>query len=104
MRKKKLCRLLVASITMLLIVCFCSAYALQKKCGRCLKLEHAIIQVLTIIEEDNQDYVLDVLSETDEWNTLYELLNESNIIRDSTYHKLRTVFPDLPAKQAPQWK
>ena len=84
----------------------CSAQTTTKvtKCERCIKLEHAIIQVLAIIEEDETDYVLDVLSETDEYCTLYELLNENYSIPDSTYRKMRQVFPDLPAKQAPQWK
>lgn len=102
--------LMVIAITMIVVALstmFLSAYTVQKqreRCKRCVELEFAIEQVLDIIREDQTDYYLDVLCETDEYCNLYELLNEDCKISDSIYHRMRTVFPDLPAKQAPQWK
>lgn len=71
-------------------------------CERCVRLEKAILNILYIVEEDNQDYVLDVLSETDEWCVLEDMIGPINppIIKDSTYRRMRNVFPDLPAQQA----
>ena len=114
MKKKKIYNvggILIATFVALLIVLFCTLHAAAQqkqhyrvRCERCVELEYAIKQLLIVIEEDQTDYVLDVLSETDEWDYVDRLLNEDCMIPDSTYRKLRKVFPDLPAKQAPQWK
>lgn len=97
--------LMVIAITMIVIALgtvFLSAYTVQKqreKCNRCKELEFAIEQVLTIVLEDNTDYYLDVLCETDEYCNLYELLNEDCKISDSTHYR-RNVYPDAPAVKA----
>ena len=71
-------------------------------CERCTRLEKAILDILYIVEEDNQDYVLNVLSKRDEWYILEDMIGPINppIIKDSTYRRMRNVFPDLPAQQA----
>jgi hypothetical protein len=71
-------------------------------CEKCAILEKNIINLLYMIEKDNPNYVLDVLSETDEWYTLEELVGPiyPPVIKDSTHRRMRNVFPDLPAEQA----
>ena len=89
----------------------------------CPEIQKAYSNVLYRIWIDNPNYVEDVLNETDEWCNLYDLVGESwmsydfkssddsiryhsNLnqfwvpIPDSTYHRLRKVFSDLPAQQA----
>lgn len=103
-------KIISISITLIVIAVFVvleSALEVQKqrkRCERCIELEYAIEQVIDVIREDQTDYYLDVLCETEEYCNLYDLLNEDCLIPDSTYRRLRTVFPDLPAEQAPQWK
>lgn len=70
-----------------------------RRCERCLILEYNIQKLMNTIEEDYPDYVLDVLSETDEWIDLEELVSERSIVTDSAYRKLRNTLPDLPSKQ-----
>ena len=86
-------------IILLLGVIFAS-YTVDKYCEKCARLEKAIINILYVIEEDNPDYVLDVLCETDEWCVLEELIGPIPpvIINDSTHKKMKQVFPDLPAE------
>lgn len=106
-KPRNLMALAITMIVIALVAMFLSAYTVQqqrKRCKRCIELEYAIEQVIDVIREDQTDYWLDVLCETEEYCNLYDLLNEDCEIPDSTYRRLRTVFPDLPAKQAPQWK
>lgn len=71
-------------------------------CEKCARLEKSILEILYVIEKDNPDYVLDVLSESDEWYILEELIGPIPpvIIKDSTYRRMRLAFPDMPAEQA----
>lgn len=70
-----------------------------RRCERCLILEYNVQKLMNTVEEDYPDYVLDVLSETDEWIELEELVSERPIVTDSMYRKLRNTSPDLPSKQ-----
>lgn len=96
----------IAIITIIsgLSVLFYDSYAEQTKqtvptCEHCIELEQAITQVLQTIRADVNDYYLDVLCETEEYCNLIDVLNKPYTIPDSSYHKMREVFPDLPAQQ-----
>ena len=71
-------------------------------CEKCARLEKSILEILYTVEEHDPNFVLDVLSETDEWCILEELIGPIPpvIIKDSTYRRMRLVFPDMPAEQA----
>lgn len=98
---------LIACIIMLIcgLVAF-SPYKEKAYCEKCVRMEKSIRNLLIDIEIHDPDFVMDVLSETDDWLILEDLMGPINppVIKDSTYRKLRNVFPDLPAEQAPQWK
>ena len=66
-------------------------------CEKCARLEKSILEILYVVEEHDPNFVLDVLSETDEWCILEELIGPIPpvIIRDSTYRRMHQVFPDL---------
>lgn len=91
----------------------------------CDEIQQSYANVLYRIWIDNPNYVEDILMETDEWCALFDVVGhawmdytfksiddslayEANLkndtswvrIPDSTYHRMRSVFPDLPAKQA----
>ena len=91
--------------TVFLLLATCVVYANSKPqtqivqhCAGCEELEIAIDAVLEVIYEDNPDYYLDVLCETEEFCRLQDILCE---IPDSTKKKLKKVFPDEPSIQAP---
>lgn len=90
----------------------------------CDEIQQSYANVLYRIWIDNPNYVEDVLMETDEWCTLFDVVGhawmdytfksvkdsltyETNLnndtswvrIPDSTYRRMRLVFPDLPAQQ-----
>lgn len=71
-------------------------------CEKCIRLKKAVRDVMYVVEEDNPDYVMDVLSETDEYLILTDLIGDLNLVHipDSNYRKLRNVFPDIPSEQA----
>ena len=91
----------------------------------CDEIQQSYANILYRIWIDNPNYVEDVLMETDEWCELFDVVGhawmdytfksvkdsltyEANLnndtswvrIPDSTYHRMRSVFPDLPAEQA----
>lgn len=101
--KKHLFIILGLAICISLVNCASTQQAKSDAyCEKCAILEKNIINLLYMIEKDNPNYVLDVLSETDEWYVLEELVGPiyPPVIKDSTYRRMRLVFPDMPAKQA----
>ena len=106
METKNLAAFAIIVIIMALCVSFCSSKEPEPYCERCILMEKYIRHILYDVEEHDPDFVMDVLCETDDWEALEDLIGPINppIIKDSVYRKLRNVFPDLPAKQAPQWK
>lgn len=81
----------------LLALSFCSN---KTECKQCVEYQTYISELLHRIKTDKPEYY-EELSETDLWIHLDELLEEPiPVIEDSIYRKLRTVFPDLPPKQA----
>lgn len=73
----------------------------NKYCEKCVLMEKYVRNILIDVEIHDPDFVMDVLCETDDWQCLEDLIGPINppVIRDSTYRKLRNVFPDLPSKQ-----
>jgi len=100
---KKLTLFIIALVCIGLVECnFVSAQTKSDAyCEKCARLEKAIIDILYVVEEHDADFVLDVLSETDEWCILEELIGPIPpvIIKDSTYRRMRLAFPDLPVQQ-----
>lgn len=93
---------LIIGVSVFLSIKACGAEQQQPYCEKCARLEKSIINILYVVEEHDPDFVLDVLSERDEWYILEELIGPIPpvIIKDSTYRRMRNVFPDLPARQA----
>ena len=96
---------IIAGVIIILISVFISlrvcAQQTNQYCEKCVRLEKSILNILYVIERDKPDYVMDVLSEYDEWYILEELIGPiPPVIKDSTYHKLHQVFPDLPARKS----
>lgn len=93
-------------ITIVIGICifFCSSIQPieQPYCEKCVRMEKSIRNILIDVEIHDPDYVMDVLCETDDWMILEDLIGPINppVIKDSTYRRLRLVFPDLPAQQA----
>jgi hypothetical protein len=93
--------ILIIGVSVFLSIKACGAEQQQPYCEKCARLEKSIINILYVVEEHDPDFVLDVLSETDEWCILEELIGPIPpvIIKDSTYRRMRLAFPDLPAQQ-----
>lgn len=94
-------------IAMCFAIIYCSSSPKEQQCKRCMRMEKSIRHILIDIEEHDPDFVMDVLSETDDWFILEDLISPIEppvIINDSTYRKLRRVFPDLPKEQQTKWK
>lgn len=117
--------LALTGITTYLLEGMQRAHAALPASEYCDEIQQSYANVLYRIWIDNPNYVEDVLMETDEWCALFDVVGhawmdytfkstkdsltyEANLnndtswvrIPDSTYHRMRSVFPDLPAKQA----